>query len=200
VAALVALLLVLAGVAAAVVFSGVIATPWAPAAKPVPTAADTRPEPPRMPDAVGGDVQSIAASLTATGVKVRIVLPARQTGLYASPDPSDEGTELVLPEVAVTFGATDTPGPRAWSQYVATQQPAAGTQLTRSDTVILFAGRHNGSPRGDAWYSSHAAAANEQGREYCVQCHDVSECLDCHLTYRHSSSVEDSASVETSVP
>jgi hypothetical protein len=200
--ALVVLAAALAAVAYAVVSSGAIPALLHPA--PVSFEATTPVKPPAMPktmpNVLGKDVESVARQLTALGVTVHIVLPARHTGLYNGAQDSSETTELVLPEVRVVFSATGTPSPPAWDHAIARQQPDAGVPLDSGVRVVLYAGKHRGGTTTDGWFDGHVDAVGSVGPSECLRCHTYQECLDCHLVYRPDQSIVDSSAVGTSAP
>lgn len=147
-------------------------------------AAVIRPAPPRvMPNVVGKDVESVAESLTAQGLHVRVVLDARNTGLLSMPGQSVQPTELVLPGLSVDFrNATGSAGP-TWDHVISDQTPIAGDLVSAASRIALYAGLHNGATKGAVWFLNHAAVANDRGPGYCAQCHTDDECLGCHAHY-----------------
>ena len=194
------LVLIAAAVAAVVWRSGVVQYVSTPHAQ-VDSALSVKPavRPKIMPDLIGKDLQSAATTLTALGLKVTIVVPARSTGLLSKADSSGESTELVLPEVRVTFPGS-APDAQGWNQSVSRQQPDPGTPYNAGMNVVLIAGQHEGASLADTWFSSHSAVTDAKGVTYCTGCHTYDWCVRCHMLYAANRPVDRSNDASQTAP
>lgn len=140
-----------------------------------PRASASRPT--TVPAVVGGDLTTVGNSLSASGMRVVVVVPERRVvGDKTLRRKKGIIRPRVLPQLRADFKS------RRWDHSVVDQEPAAGSAMTSQTVVVLVAGRHHGDDPTREWTSVHPLVVKKAGAEPCFEpCHRAEECADCHV-------------------